>query len=80
MPPNTLRVHTNFHAENVEVEICGVAIYRPFGEFRHSKSYCHLYGAQDRGLPLAPCRDEFRGPRSDYVRQVVLETRKIKKF
>ncbi|GFX95637.1 hypothetical protein TNCV_4885631 [Trichonephila clavipes] len=24
----------------------GVAIYRPFGEFRRFKSYCHLYGAQ----------------------------------
>ncbi|GFW19830.1 hypothetical protein TNCV_3561331 [Trichonephila clavipes] len=23
-----------------------VAIYRPFGEFRRVKSYCHLYGAQ----------------------------------
>ncbi|GFW54085.1 hypothetical protein TNCV_3828931 [Trichonephila clavipes] len=23
-----------------------VAIYRPFGEFRRAKSYCHLYGAQ----------------------------------
>ncbi|GFU92259.1 hypothetical protein TNCV_1338401 [Trichonephila clavipes] len=60
MPPNTLRVHTEyvlvksvglkscglshgrrrlenislqFHAEIVEVEICGNAIYRPFGNF-----------------------------------------------
>ncbi|GFU53378.1 hypothetical protein TNCV_2954021 [Trichonephila clavipes] len=29
----------------VEVEIGG-DIYRPFGEFRRAKSYCHLYGAQ----------------------------------
>ncbi|GFX78211.1 hypothetical protein TNCV_5135581 [Trichonephila clavipes] len=35
-----------FHAEIVEVEIGGVAIYRTFGEFRRAKSYCHLYGAQ----------------------------------
>ncbi|GFV54966.1 hypothetical protein TNCV_1663331 [Trichonephila clavipes] len=35
-----------FNAEIVEVEIGGVAIYRPFGEFRRAKSYCHLYGAQ----------------------------------
>ncbi|GFW10194.1 hypothetical protein TNCV_1849111 [Trichonephila clavipes] len=35
-----------FLAEIVEVEIGGVAIYRPFGEFRRAKSYCHLYGAQ----------------------------------
>ncbi|GFU17222.1 uncharacterized protein TNCV_1854471 [Trichonephila clavipes] len=75
MPPNTLRVHTEyvlvksvglkvlwaelrvqgteeyfpplqFHAKIVEVEIVGVAIYRPFGEFRRANSYCHLYGAQ----------------------------------
>ncbi|GFX20904.1 uncharacterized protein TNCV_79591 [Trichonephila clavipes] len=26
------------------------------------------------GVPLAPCHDEFRGPRSDYVRQLALET------
>ncbi|GFX34905.1 histone-lysine N-methyltransferase SETMAR [Trichonephila clavipes] len=29
-----------------EVEIGGVAIYRPFGEFRQANSYYHLYGAQ----------------------------------
>ncbi|GFW50571.1 uncharacterized protein TNCV_2888741 [Trichonephila clavipes] len=75
MPPNNLRVHTEyvlvksvgpkvlwaesrvqgtgeyfppllFHAKIVEVEIGGVAIYRPFGEFRRANSYCHLYGAQ----------------------------------
>ncbi|GFV55086.1 uncharacterized protein TNCV_2623071 [Trichonephila clavipes] len=34
------------HAEIVEVEIGGVAIYRPLGEFRRAKSYCHLYDAQ----------------------------------
>ncbi|GFV65322.1 transposable element Tc3 transposase [Trichonephila clavipes] len=50
----------------------GVAIYRPFGKFRRTKSYCHMYGAQGQttGVPLAPCHDEFRGPRSDYVRQL----------
>ncbi|GFW62882.1 hypothetical protein TNCV_4452311 [Trichonephila clavipes] len=50
----------------------GVAIYRPFGKFRRAKSYCHLYGAQGQrqGVLLAPCHDEFRGPRSDYVRQL----------
>ncbi|GFV92630.1 hypothetical protein TNCV_1374811 [Trichonephila clavipes] len=41
-PPST-------HGFNAEiVEIGGVAIYRPFGEFRRAKSYCHLYGAQDQ--------------------------------
>ncbi|GFW81487.1 hypothetical protein TNCV_2881651 [Trichonephila clavipes] len=35
-----------FNAEIVEVEIGGITIYRPFGEFHRAKSYCHLYGAQ----------------------------------
>ncbi|GFS64728.1 uncharacterized protein TNCV_4685131 [Trichonephila clavipes] len=35
-----------FHAKIVEMEIDGVAIYRPFGEFRRANSYCHLYGDQ----------------------------------
>ncbi|GFX15295.1 uncharacterized protein TNCV_3302251 [Trichonephila clavipes] len=56
------------HGKIVEVEIGGFAIYRPFRESRRANSYCHLYGAQ------APCHDEFRGPCSDYVRQVALAT------
>ncbi|GFW05794.1 uncharacterized protein TNCV_602661 [Trichonephila clavipes] len=35
-----------FHPKIMEVEIGGVAIYRPFEEFRRANSYCHLYGAQ----------------------------------
>ncbi|GFV18894.1 hypothetical protein TNCV_4757791 [Trichonephila clavipes] len=35
-----------FHAEIVEVDIGGVAIYHPFGDFRQANSYCHLYGAE----------------------------------
>ncbi|GFS60199.1 uncharacterized protein TNCV_2827061 [Trichonephila clavipes] len=35
-----------FHAEIVDVEIGGVAIYHSFGEFRRAKLYCHLYGAK----------------------------------
>ncbi|GFV67960.1 uncharacterized protein TNCV_1872421 [Trichonephila clavipes] len=75
MPPNTLRVHTEYVLVKSVVRSlvglitsagtgeyfpplqfpcrnCGggdrgrVAIYRPFGEFRRAKSYCHLYGAQ----------------------------------
>ncbi|GFT47461.1 hypothetical protein TNCV_3749981 [Trichonephila clavipes] len=42
----TLSLVSSFHAEIVEVEIGGVAIYRPFGEFRRAKPYCHMYGAQ----------------------------------
>ncbi|GFU85339.1 uncharacterized protein TNCV_2386441 [Trichonephila clavipes] len=78
MPPNTLRVHTEFiliklvgpkvlwaesrvqgigeyfppiqfHSKIVEVEIGGVAIYLPFGEFHRANSYFHLYGAQGLG-------------------------------
>ncbi|GFW06043.1 uncharacterized protein TNCV_4478371 [Trichonephila clavipes] len=35
-----------FHAKIVNVEIGGVAIYRPFGEFHRANSYWHLYGGQ----------------------------------
>ncbi|GFV02587.1 hypothetical protein TNCV_5017551 [Trichonephila clavipes] len=42
----------SFHAEIVEVEKGGVAIYRSFGELRRSKSYCHLYGAQGQAYLL----------------------------
>ncbi|GFX46734.1 uncharacterized protein TNCV_4038821 [Trichonephila clavipes] len=78
MPPNILRVHTEYvlvksmglkvlwaesrvqgtgeyfsplqpQGKIVEVEISGVAIYRPFGEFRRANSYCHLRGAQGLG-------------------------------
>ncbi|GFT69358.1 putative transposable element [Trichonephila clavipes] len=37
-PPST---HES-HGKIVGVEISGVAIYRPFGEFRHADSNCHL--------------------------------------
>ncbi|GFW93736.1 hypothetical protein TNCV_4542631 [Trichonephila clavipes] len=38
-----------FNAKIVGVEIGGVALYHPIGEFRRANSYCHLYGAQDLG-------------------------------
>ncbi|GFV12667.1 uncharacterized protein TNCV_1388631 [Trichonephila clavipes] len=34
------------HGKIAEVEIGGVAIYRPFGEFHRANSYCYLYSAQ----------------------------------
>ncbi|GFY10665.1 hypothetical protein TNCV_2194861 [Trichonephila clavipes] len=60
-----------FDAEIVKVEIGSVAIYRPFGEFHRAKSYCHPVWCSrpTTGVLLAPCHDEFRGPRFDYVRQ-----------
>ncbi|GFT89284.1 zinc finger protein Gfi-1b [Trichonephila clavipes] len=45
-------------------------MHRPFGKFRRANLYCHLYGAQGQRQALAPCHDEFRGPRSDYFRQL----------
>ncbi|GFV54716.1 uncharacterized protein TNCV_3844351 [Trichonephila clavipes] len=50
-----------FHAEIVEVEIVApsfVMFFRPLSNFSEL----------NRTL-LAPCHNEFRGPRSDYVRQ-----------
>ncbi|GFV69484.1 uncharacterized protein TNCV_2778991 [Trichonephila clavipes] len=106
MPPNTLRVNTEyvllksvgqkvlwaesrvqgtgdyfpplqFHVKVGEVEIDGVSIYHLFGEFHRANSYCHPYGAQGQdstvGVLPAPCQDEFRGPRSDYVRQMAID-------
>ncbi|GFW15754.1 uncharacterized protein TNCV_3582521 [Trichonephila clavipes] len=37
------------HGKIVEMEIGGVAIYRPFGEFRRANSYFYLYGIQGVG-------------------------------
>ncbi|GFX22864.1 uncharacterized protein TNCV_2606061 [Trichonephila clavipes] len=51
-----------------------VAIYRPFGEVSLSLNRtvtCMVLKANDRRTSC-PCHDEFRGPRSDYVRQQVL--------
>ncbi|GFV02368.1 uncharacterized protein TNCV_1022961 [Trichonephila clavipes] len=53
-----------------------VAIYRPFGEVSLSLNLtvtCMVLKANDRRTSC-PCHDEFRGPRSDYVRQVALAT------
>ncbi|GFV29943.1 uncharacterized protein TNCV_3100211 [Trichonephila clavipes] len=53
-----------------------VAIYRPFGEVSLSLNRtvtCMVLQANDRRTSC-PCHDEFRGPRSDYVRQVALAT------
>ncbi|GFV79389.1 uncharacterized protein TNCV_1903611 [Trichonephila clavipes] len=53
-----------------------VAIYRPFGEVSLSLNHtvtCMVLKANDRRTSC-PCHDEFRGPRSDYVRQVALAT------
>ncbi|GFS79792.1 uncharacterized protein TNCV_749881 [Trichonephila clavipes] len=49
-----------------------VAIYRPFGEVSLSLNRtvtCMVLKANDRRTSC-PCHDEFRGPRSDYVRQI----------
>ncbi|GFW87635.1 uncharacterized protein TNCV_4486001 [Trichonephila clavipes] len=53
-----------------------VAIYRPFGEVSLSLNRtvtCMVLKANDRRTSC-PCHAEFRGPRSDYVRQVALAT------
>ncbi|GFU48479.1 hypothetical protein TNCV_2929441 [Trichonephila clavipes] len=53
-PPSIIHI-LNSHLVNRHYQRGGVAIYRPFGEFRRSKSYCHLYGAQgQRQVYLLP--------------------------
>ncbi|GFT72021.1 uncharacterized protein TNCV_2516441 [Trichonephila clavipes] len=59
-----------------------VAIYRPFGEVSLSLNRtvtCMVLKANDRHTSC-PCHDEFRGPRSDYVRQVALATTQQMKY
>ncbi|GFT81498.1 uncharacterized protein TNCV_3673511 [Trichonephila clavipes] len=54
-----------------------VAIYRPFGEVSLSLNRtvtCMVLKANDRRTSC-PCHDEFRGPRSDYVRQQLFQAR-----
>ncbi|GFW19173.1 uncharacterized protein TNCV_255001 [Trichonephila clavipes] len=53
-----------------------VAIYRPFGEVSLSLNRtvtCMVLKANDRRTSC-PCHDEFRGPRSDYVRQSLVNS------
>ncbi|GFX21245.1 hypothetical protein TNCV_2251931 [Trichonephila clavipes] len=73
MPPNTLRVHTDLHAEivDVEIEVVSPSIV-PSGNFAELNGTvtCMVLKANDRRTSC-PCHDEFRGPRSDYVRQLV---------
>ncbi|GFX70986.1 hypothetical protein TNCV_1689691 [Trichonephila clavipes] len=75
MPPNALRVHADLHAEIVEVEIEVVSpSIVPSGnsaELNRTVT-CTVLKTNDRRTS-SPCHDEFRGPRSDYVRQVALE-------
>ncbi|GFY00214.1 uncharacterized protein TNCV_4664661 [Trichonephila clavipes] len=55
-----------------------VANYRPFGEVSLSLNCtvtCMVLKANDRRTSC-PCHDEFRGPRSDYVRQFDVRTEK----
>ncbi|GFT56084.1 hypothetical protein TNCV_811401 [Trichonephila clavipes] len=61
------------HAEIVEIEVVSPSII-PSGNFAELNRTvtCMVLKANDRRTSC-PCHDEFRGPRSDYVRQVALE-------
>ncbi|GFX86836.1 uncharacterized protein TNCV_3751091 [Trichonephila clavipes] len=68
----TNKTKTHFTCRNCGGGDRGVAIYRPFGEVSLSLNRtvtCMVLKANDRRTSC-PCHDEFRGPRSDYVRQV----------
>ncbi|GFS47674.1 transposable element Tcb1 transposase [Trichonephila clavipes] len=72
VPPNTLRVHTEF----VLVKIGGVAIYCPFEKFRRANLYCHLTGRprvttpnEDRYLAVTAKRNR-RSTSSDLFHQL----------
>ncbi|GFX34808.1 hypothetical protein TNCV_2327481 [Trichonephila clavipes] len=73
-----LTVVQNLHAEIVEVEIevvsPSIVPSRNFAELNRTVT-CMVLKANDRRTSC-PCHDEFRGPLSDYVRQVALESNK----
>ncbi|GFY14393.1 uncharacterized protein TNCV_1021581 [Trichonephila clavipes] len=94
MPPNTLRVHTEYvFFKSVDPKVLWVvAAETPMaGDWRIFRSHsvpCLNCGGGDRwchhlslrpktDVHLAPWHDEFRGPRSDYIRQGALETTTI---
>ncbi|GFU44884.1 hypothetical protein TNCV_4234201 [Trichonephila clavipes] len=68
----------SFHAEIVEVEIevvsPSIVHSGNFTELNRTVT-CKVLKANDRRTSC-PCHDEFRGPRSDYVRQVAIENNK----
>ncbi|GFV16247.1 transposable element Tcb1 transposase [Trichonephila clavipes] len=68
-----LEIYASLHAEIVEVEIEVVAILSSlrgnFAELNRTVT-CMVLKANDRRASC-PCHDEFRGPRSNCVRQVV---------
>ncbi|GFT11362.1 hypothetical protein TNCV_1144381 [Trichonephila clavipes] len=77
MPTGGLSLNRSFHAEIVEVEIEVVSpSIVPSGNFAELNRTvtCMVLKANDRRTSC-PCHDEFRGPRSDYVRQEALENR-----
>ncbi|GFX00834.1 hypothetical protein TNCV_4578011 [Trichonephila clavipes] len=68
----------SLHEEIVEVEIEVVSpSIDPSGNFAelNRNVTCMVLKPNDRRTSC-PCRDEFRGPRSDYVRQVASENNK----
>ncbi|GFU67106.1 hypothetical protein TNCV_4969551 [Trichonephila clavipes] len=72
-----LDVGGGLHAEivKVEIEVVSPSIV-PSGNFAELNRTvtCMVLKANDRRTSC-PCHDEFRGPRSDYVRQVALENK-----
>ncbi|GFX96110.1 hypothetical protein TNCV_2290001 [Trichonephila clavipes] len=66
---------SSLHAEigEVEIEVVSPSIV-PSGNFAELNRTvtCIVLKANDRRTSC-PCHDEFRGPRSDYVRQVASE-------
>ncbi|GFV04178.1 hypothetical protein TNCV_917991 [Trichonephila clavipes] len=82
-PPGTHGVRareiSSLHAEIVEVEIEVVSpSIVPSGNFAELNRTvtCMVLKTNDRRTSC-PCHDEFREPRSDYVRQVALENNNI---
>ncbi|GFX87930.1 hypothetical protein TNCV_4373951 [Trichonephila clavipes] len=75
LPDASEYTRSTLHAEivEVEIEVVSPSIVRSgnFAELNRTVT-CMVLKANDRRTSC-PCHDEFRGPRSDYVRQVASE-------
>ncbi|GFX24095.1 hypothetical protein TNCV_2435881 [Trichonephila clavipes] len=69
----TIRMYLHAEIVEMEIEVVSPSIV-PSGNFveLNRSVTCMVLKANDRRTSCS-CHDEFRGPRSDYVRQVALE-------
>ncbi|GFY18508.1 hypothetical protein TNCV_2397351 [Trichonephila clavipes] len=70
VPPNTLRVHTDSTLKLRRWRKVVSPSIGPSGNFAELNPTVTSMVLKANDRRLAPCHDEYRGPQSDYVRQV----------